>query len=527
MTPRLPRLALRPSLPLLSLLLVLAPLAACTASEEKVAAMASQAQALLDSGQPREAQALIQGALKQRDDMPAVYLVQAHIALALNKRAEAYQAFSNALALEATNPEALLGVANTGVSTGHLDEAERAADKILVLSPGQTDAMLVKGIVKMVRNDLDAAIGFADKVLALKPSDIGALVLKSRAMALQGDTAGALALLRGAVPRTGETLEMTMAIAELQRAGGDGDAFLASLRRIRELAPANRDYRFDMVDTLYKLGRTDEARSQAAALLAEPITDAAELGRFPRLWYGYDREGLTPGQVVALNGAATVEARLMLARFLIATGRAAEAAALLRPVATGWSSDVQGLFTRAGEAMGQVQPARDAADQMLDKRDPGNGDALLIRARAAMARRDPAAATVDLQRVVRDYPQWEEGYLALAQAQEAAGKRDGVRRVFEDGRKALPQSLPLAQAYAAALVRMGDGSHALDVARRFALDSPSLEAGWAFYGDICRRSGDEDCRAEVAAGTAKAKSRFGLDPAPGTPRAVALIGRLD
>lgn len=497
----------------------------CKASEQQVADMAAQAQQLLDAGQPAQAQELIGRALRARDDQPAAYLTQARIALALGRRNDAYQAYANALALDAASPEALMGVAQTGLGSGHLAEAEKAADQILVLDPNQTDAMLVKGIAKMVRNDLDGAVGYADRVLALKPGDMGAIILKSRALGLRGDRDAALALVKEGAARLGPTLELTMASAELQRQGGDAAAFLASLRRIRELAPTNRDYRFDLVDTLYRLGRTDEARAETAALIAEQA-DPHEAGRYARLWYAYDPAALTVDQLALATDKAPVETRLALARFYVATGRGGVAAALLRPVATGWSSDVQAAYARAAIAAGAGDAARQAAAGILG-RDPDNGDALLVHADAALAKGDPAAAIIDYQRVVRDYPEWEEGYLGLARAYEAGDKPDGVRRAFEDGRRALPQSLPFARAYVATLLKTGDREHAQEVARRFALDSPSLPAGWSLYADVCGRIGGGDCRAEAAQGAAAARSRFGLDPVPGTPPPIALIGRLD
>jgi tetratricopeptide (TPR) repeat protein len=509
----------------LCLALLAASPISCTSSVDKAAALAGQAQGLLDGGQPAQAYTLITQSIRMRDDQPAAYLLQGRIAMALGKRDDAYRAFSNAMALDAANPEALNGVAQLGLSTGHLNEAESAADKVLALNPNQTSALLAKGIACMIRNDLDGAITFSDRVLKLNPRDVGATILKARALALRGERDAALALVRERIDQVGETQELTMSLAELQRFGDSPADFLASLQRIRQLSPDNRDYRFDLVDTLYRMGRITDARVEAAALAAEPNLTSAEAARLPRLFNGYDRDGLTAEQIAQVATKASVDTRLALARYFLMAGHADAAITLLKPVATGWSSDIQALYARSVGATGDREAARTAADGIL-KRDPDNGDALLIRAGDALARRDTSTAIVDYQRVIHDYPQWEEGYLGLAQAYAASNKPGEVRRVFEDARQALPQSLPLARAYAAMLLRMGDTSRALEVARRFALDSPALGAAWNLYGQICARSNDTDCRAEVASGTQQARTRYGLDPAPGTPPPVALIGRL-
>ncbi len=506
-------------------LLVTLPIA-CTSGDRQAADMAAQAQQLFDGGQPVEAFVLIGRSIRERDDQPASYLLQAKIALALGKPEDAYRAYANAQSLEAANLEALLGVAQTGIGLGHLSEADAASDKVLVLDPNQSQALLVKGIARMVRNDLDGAIGFSDQILTIEPGEVAATILKARALALRGDRNAALELIRGGIAKAGETRELAMSLAELQRLGGDANAFLASLRRIRQLAPENRDYRFDLVDTLYRLGHTDEARSEAASLVAEPTLTAEEASRFARLFYAYDNDALTAEQIAGAATKASVETRLVLARFYIATGRAGTAISLLRPLATGWSTDIEALYARAIGSAGNSAAASTAANNIL-KRDTDNGDALLIRAADAMTRHEPAVAIIDYQRVIRDYPKWEEGYLGLARAYASKGRTDGVRRAFEDGRKALPQSLPLARDYIAVLLQMADREHAVDVARRFALDSPSLVRAWSIYATACTRTGGEECRAEAAEGAKQARSRYGLDPVPGTPPPIALIGRLN
>lgn len=515
---------LQPGLRALALALAVAA-AACTPSDQKASALAAQAQQKLDSGQPFAAEALVQQALAARDDVPSVYLAQAHVANVLGRRDEAYQAYASVLALEATNPEALMGVAQTGLSTNHVDASDDAANKILVLDPHQSDALLIKGIVSLIHTNMDAAIAFADRVLAAKPGDPGGLILKSRALALRGDRAAALKLVQEGIKAKGETLELSMSLAELQRSAGDGPAFLATLRRLRALQPANRGYRFDLADTLYKLGKPDEARREVTSLLDEGIGKPTELEQFARLWYNYDRQALSPEQVAHAARHATLGPRVAAAHYFIATGQARTAFEIIAPTAQGWSQDVQALLARAQAQLGQAPAALATARQVLAL-DPNNGEALLITAAAKLAGSDPGGAVIDYQRVISDYPQWHEGYLGLARAYAAARKPEGVRRAFEDGRQALPQSLPLAEAYVAALPGLGDPGHALDVARQFALASPSSIKAWQLYAAVCGRSGDADCRGEAAEGLAGAHQRFGLDLPPGTPPPTSLIGRL-
>ena len=509
---------------LVAVLVAAALLAGCQPSAESVAAKAAQAQQLLDAGQPREAQAVIAAAVAQRDDIPAALMVQGRVAMALGNRGLAYQAYSNALALDASNDEALNAVAQLGLGTGHLREAESAADKLLVLQPEQGGALTVKALIAIVRSDLDTAASLADRVLRRQPGDLAGLILKSRVQGLRGDVDGALATLHAGETQNASNASYVMALAELLRAKGDTPGLLQQLERLKTLAPDELGYRLDLIDLLYRTGRRDEARDEVAAVIGKPVKDAGTIDGIVRLWYGNDRAGMTSATLDAVSRTASLEARLAFARYFIATGQPGVAATLLKPLAGGWSPDVQGLYALAAAALGNADAAA-AADTLLAK-DPGNGGALLTRIRQAMAEGRPRDAVTDAQRVIADYPQWDEGYLALAGAYAALRDKVGVRRAFEQGLQARPQSLTVTGAYITQLVAMGDGSRALEVARRFALDSPALPAGWSQYAQTCTRVAGDDCRVEAAQGLATSRTRYGLDPTPGTPPPIAAIGRL-
>lgn len=500
-------------------------LGGCQPSAESVAAQTAQAQQLLDAGQPREAQAIIAAAIAERDDIPAALLVQGRVALALQNRGLAYQAYNNALALDPSNDEALNAVAQLGLGTGHLREAEGAADKLLILQPEQGGALTVKALIAIVRNDLDTAGSLADRILRAKPGDIAGLILKSRVQALRGDRAGALVTLRSGEAQYATTASYVMALAEVLRVQGDTQGLMQQLGRLKTLAPDELGYRLDLIDILYRTGQRDQARAEVDAVIAKPAKDAATIEGIVRLWYANDRQGMTPAMAETASRTASLEARLSFARYFIANGQPAVAATLLKPLATGWSPDVQGMYALTAAALGETEPARNAAEKLLAK-DPSNGGALLTRIRIAMAEGRARAAVTDAQRVIADYPQWDEGYLALADAY--AGLRDGVgvRRAFEQGLKARPQSLPVASAYIGRLIQLRDGDRAIEVARRFALDSPAMPAGWAQYAATCLKAKGDDCRGEAAQGLAASRTRYGLDPTPGTPPPIAAVGRL-
>lgn len=498
--------------------------AACSSDEDALAG-AGQAQQLLEAGRLEEAERAIAAVAAEHDDVAQVYLVQGRIAYARGAIDSAYQAFYNALALETTNPEALIAVSQLGLRTGRLREAEDAADRLLLLDPRQPQALMTKGVIALARRDRARAGDYADQILAAQPNDESGLILKARVLAINGDRDAAAALIRDAVGRTGYTAGLTGFLVELHRARGEGDQFLAMLQRLRASGQADPDRLIDLADTLYKTGRIDQAREQAADLLGPNATDRAVLSKVIRLWQAYDPDPLPPALLDRLARTSSVEARMAAGRHLIETGRAQAAVDLLRPVATGWSSEIQALMARALDAASPAGTMSPQAAAML-ARDPENGDLLMIRARHSMEAGRAKDAIVDLQRVVRNYPEWGAGRRALGDAYRANGSEAGFRRAFEDGLKANPQNLPLAAAYVERLGAIGDGERAIEVARRFARQSPALEPGWRLFAAACGRLPASGCREEVREGLERSRTLFGLDPAVGAARSRGLLDRL-
>lgn len=513
----------RPRWAALAMPLVL--LTACESSTEQSARFAQQAQLLYDSQDYVNAKRAVDAALRARDDNPQVYILKGRIEFALGDKMSAFKAYTSAVELDATNPEALAAVTQLGLQTGHVQQAETAAEKILQLNPSQTDALLVKGLIAQIERKNDDALDYAEKILAIDPNHEGGIILKSRTMALKGAHLEATKLMEGMVARTGLGEAAALTLLELYRRENDAVGMGKMFTRLIEIAPTNA-LRLDYANYLYKTGQPDAARQQVAAVVMADNLLEADLDDALALLRIMDSKPFIPAQLATLAGANKPLVRTKLANFYIDSGEPQLAADLTRSLADDGTYDARGTFALAQHRLGQTEDAASRA-QLVLKKDPTNGPALRVMVEQAQAKGDVEAAITNARIYADEYPRSEAGPFALAKAYQSRKDMVLAQRAYEDGIKALPQSLPMFRAYTDFLLANGDERRARSVTRLLTRNAPALVGGWQLYADTCAKLNNPTCQAEAQAGMARAKVRYAIDLAPGEKPLGGLFGRLE
>ncbi len=505
-------------------------LSSCNSAAEKAAASGAIAQQLFEAGDYDSAQRQVAAAISQRDDIPELYILQGRIEIAQGNKSNAFQAYSKALSLDSANPEALQAVAQLGLQTGAFREAERAADNILTLSPNQVDALQVKGLLAFVRNKHEEAIDYADRILAQQANNEGGVILKARTLAVSGKLDEALSLLQEQVATQGYTLGINLTLLEIYRTKQDLPNMLATFERIfgedsADFGQGVAQFVIDYANTLYKSGDARAARLVLSPIIRGDAGYSEIFTRIPNIWREYDVNPLTESDVQYLSEKGAVEARIPIARYMLAAGRPEIAERILQSIATGQWPEARALYARALLALGQTDEAVAIASDIL-REDKTSGDALLVRARMYIAQKDFVRAINDLQIVVRDSPQMADGYLALARAYIAKGDPSGAIRIYEQASQALPQNSAIFETYSAFLLDQKLNRQAIVATRGFARDTPALISAWILYAKTCQRAGSGSCAQEAREGERQARSIYAIDMPPGSPPTRGLFGRL-
>ena len=502
-------------------ILCLALACACSSSQEKASERAAAAAALFDAGNYPEAHKAILAAIAERDDVADQFILQGRIELALDRPDNAFGAYSRVLELDPSSQEALQFVAEYYLRAGMLSEAEKAADSSLSLDPRAMRPLLIKGMIALSRRDPAKALDFAEQLLKINPSDTQGLILKARAIAKSGDHAAALKLLEDKIPPAGRNDDVVLALMGIYRADGNLPGLLGTFEALVPKAAGNVDLRVDYINTLYKSGNIARARSEVLGLLKTQGDNADALSQIVALWREYDIDPLDRDALAWVVGQGTDVTRLAVAHYLLSVGRVPAAQAVLARART----NAEGLNARLLDAQGQSEKAGRIANDIL-ARDTNNADALLLRSELSLRKRDFRQAVNDAQLVVRDNPENEEGYIALAKAFDLKGEKWHARQIFESGVNTLPQNLVLVSRFVDFLFLIDDKKRAMSAAQEFTDANPASLRGWDLLASVCTRLDDENCMARAQAGRTRALTIYEIDERPGTERFRNRLGRL-
>ena len=506
---------------LLGLLLV----GACSSSVEEANERTSAAAALFDAGNYEEAHKAITEANAARDDIADQYLLQGRIELGLRRIDNAFVAYSRALELDPSSQEALQFTAEYYLRSGQIAAAERAADSSLALDPRAMRSLLIKGLIALERRDPKNALAIADQLLKINPADSEGLILKSRALAKGGDYDAARKLLENRQPSGERPENIILATMAINRASGNLPGLLADFEAILPRMPDNDDLRIDFANTLYKSGDTARARRVLLMLLRKRGDQRDTLSRIVALWREYDPDPIDKEQLTRIAADGADATRLTVARYLFSTHRIPAAQALLSPAQINGGGEAAGFYARLLDARGETAKAARIVTAILAK-DTNNADALLLRSDMFLRKRKFREAVNDAQIVVRDFPESEEGYIALAKALVLKGESWRARQIFETGLNTLPQNLALVSKFSDFLFVIDDKKRAMSAVRIFTDTNPASLRGWDLLASVCARLEDKDCASRAAAGRIRALTIYAIDERPGTQHYRNLLGRL-
>jgi tetratricopeptide (TPR) repeat protein len=500
-------------------------LAGCSSSHAEAQEQAQLAEQLMAQGDPRGANQAIDKAIRLRGDDPNLYLMSAKIKTALRDYAQAFEAYRTILALDPNHFEALVAVAVLGGSMGDPVRARDAADRALAIDPNQLDVLMTLGMLELEDKRYDAAEAVAERIIAAHPDNPSGYVLKARAFALRGRNAEGLALLRQTAERLGNSVMISSAMLEAARAQGDVATMREQYALIASERPESASLALDEVNLLYKTGDTEAARRVGADMLNRLGNNAEAMRRLHALWTEYDRDPLGPGDLAALREGG-IEARLMVARFLLDQNRLEEAGALVEGAGGGGRAvdpRLAGLGTRIAIRQGNAGAARGARAILED--DKTNCEALSAIAEWELSQRRLQESVRAAQVLATQCLDRIDGYLLLARAYQAANRPAAIERVFRDGIEAHPDSPVLARRFSDWLLSQERGEAAVAIANKLTKIAPNRNSSWRLLGDVCRRAARPSCAARAAQGLAAARKDYRLETLAEASDKSLLLGR--
>ncbi|MEM9085898.1 MAG: hypothetical protein AAGB23_08245 [Pseudomonadota bacterium] len=342
---------------------------------------------------------------------------------------------------------------------------------------------------------------------------------------MDADLFGAIKIVDSLRKETGETLALNVTLLEIYRAQSNADGMLEVLPKIVSETGLNSVHQFDLINTLYKTGRIEQARAETWQYLISEEADRTGLEKLGSLMIEYGAPPLSDEEMSDLIREGSVEARLFLARHYLDQGNLGATERLLANLRQDGPIEALALMSRVETLKGNLAMADELIASVLE-RDRRNPDALLARAKQKIDAGEADAAIQDLNVVVSDAPEEYRGYIALARANQAKGSVLRANQVFEQGVDFLPQSELLAAAYEAFLRETGDLSRIVSLYADLTYAKPSSIRAWEAYAKVCAEFKADCLGTRLESGLLNSRERYVIDLPPGTPRRTGLFAQI-
>ncbi len=410
--------------------LVVIAVAGCGDKAESEASYINRGKELTAKGDLAGADVLYRNALQiNPKSAEALYLLGANA----ERRGDMPAAYRIYVRVTEEKPDHVAALAKVGqvyAASGDLVRAREQAERAVKLDPEQPDVLLLLGLIDFRANDFAKARERATAVLAKDPGNVDATGLLARILEEDGQLDEAVAVYDAALRAKPDATPLRlMKTKALERA----DRFEAAVVSYRELIvrePKVYDHRLNLARGFERRGE----RAMAEAVLREAIAAGVGASR-PKLelldmMARANDVDAADAELIRMATASPDEYPLQfrLADRYYRSQRPDEAKTVLEAVVKRDPSGPNGITARLalarialGEGNGDIG---DALLAEVIKLEPGNDDALLMRAARALARNEPEPAIIDLRTVLRDVPNSVEAKRLLANAYFMAGKTD-------------------------------------------------------------------------------------------------------
>jgi tetratricopeptide (TPR) repeat protein len=467
-------------------------LAGCGSPAQRAAEAGAEAQQLLEAGQSRQAVARLEYALRQRDDLPGLWLLLGRAKSSLRDAPGAYMAYKNALDQDPGSREALYALSQLSLAARNFSQAEEYIERLLLLVPGDPNALVIRGLAALGLGRINDASETADDALKADPANEPALVIKSMIAYRNGDLAQAAHLLEGPFSRGTPNPDVLQHLRRIYRRTADVRKLLSVTRRIAELQPSDNAAQLDLAKSFYLL--RDSASASAVLLKLPERAASARREALIAMWFD---TGTTPQQLsadLALRSRAWLQ--LAFAEYCLRAGLPRLALERLKGEAKRTPNantvDHHAVLTLAELALNDRQGARNRA-QMLLELDPRQPSALIARGRLALAQRQFDSALRDARMVIADNPSLGQGYSLLADIYKARGESVMADKAVIDASSANADSVEQLQYYAYYFQRRAKMEQVLELVRDFTARNPVSKSGWLLRLTLCRNENDLRC----------------------------------
>jgi tetratricopeptide (TPR) repeat protein len=359
------------------------------------------------------------------------------------------------------NTPARAHLGNLYVLAGMPDLALQQVKSGLTKHPDDATLLSVHAAALSLKRDYESALSEGQRAVELDPKSEDAIATLAAIQMAAGHPDKAAAVLAAAVALLPDSITLRRVSVQVCLNRKDIDCAERELLPLIRIRPHEIVFRMQLASLYAQANRLDDAERILRKAVADlPDVPQAKSNLVEFLWAlrGHDAAEAELKRMIA-QAPHEDELRFTLARFFERSNDPARAEAEYQNLIQQHGKGTVGV--RARDALAAMYAAKNdmaGAEKLINQvleENPGDYDALVLRAQQELARGQPESAIADLRRVLRDQPNSSEVLVALSHAYVADGEpqlaEDTARHAVESD----PSNLVARVELARALIRTG------------------------------------------------------------------------
>ncbi|MHB8533831.1 MAG: tetratricopeptide repeat protein [Sulfuricaulis sp.] len=372
---------------------------------------------------------------------------------------QAFGLYSKAVELNPDQFEAQVKLAQFYIMGGDLAKAQGQIKTVLAKQPNNTGALLVKAVIAAREGKDEEAIKLASEVIKIAPSESDAYNLLAEIYLKQKNPDKSIEILQQGITANSKNIPLRVYLAQIYASKKENDKAEKILQECVSLEPQKLQFRAMLASFLTKTNQLDKAEKVLRTAIEQEPKDADRRILLIEFLSKAKNDNKAAKQEL-LNGIKEIpdssRLRFGLASVYVQTNDVPKAMDVYREIISRNDVKPEGLKARnlmAGLYLqqGKQDEAKKLTDEVL-KENPGDNDALMIKARLLLAEHDAPGAIAALRTVLHDQPNLVEAYLYLADAytlnKDIALAKETLMKAVELNPKSIKARMGLAQYYA-------------------------------------------------------------------------------
>jgi tetratricopeptide (TPR) repeat protein len=416
-------------------------LTGCEGAKERQARYTRRGEAYIEKGQLEKARVEFRNALQIAPNSPQLRYYNGLVAEKLGNYRDAVGFYTSAVDADKGYVTARVGLAKLLLFAGLSDRALEELVPILTTQANNVEMLTVQASALQQKGNTAAALPVAERAVQLDPNNEGAVATLAGIEMTSNREDDAQKLVEQAVARLPRAVQLRRVLAQIYSRRRDAANVERVLLALIELEPKQRVYRVQLAQLYANTNRVDDAERALRKAVADlPDDEDAKSSLVQLLWAQRGHE-VAEAEVRKMIAAAPkdTELRFTLANLYEQGGEMEQAATEYRALIGEKGHDAPGL--RARDRLAVLYAGRNdnpGAQKLISEvleQNPGDNEALGLRAYEELLGGDAEAAIKDLRRVLRDQPNTPGLLSVLARAYVADGEPDlaeeSARRAVE------------------------------------------------------------------------------------------------